>query len=85
MAYKLRLTATLCRDKAECDHFPLQIVQPFSRVIIAKAVICQPAVDMTALFRSRLVKFFHAIPENIDLRLDSGFQSRLHRCLRLRF
>ena len=42
MAGKLRFTAALRRQKTECDHLSLLIIQTGTGIVIAEAVIRQP-------------------------------------------
>ena len=73
MTGKLRLTAALCRQKTEGDHFTLLIVQTGAGIVIAKTVIRQPQIDVTALLRAGLPEVPHSLTKDIHLRLRSGF------------
>ena len=86
MAFKLRgypmygmhcSTAALREDKTKCDHFPFLVVEAGSGVVVAKAVVGQPAVDIAPQSRSIGLLFFHARPEQSDLFVESRLKTAL--------
>ena len=54
MGGKLWFAASLCSQKTKSNHFSLSVIQSAAGVIIAKAVVSQPVIDMSAFLRSRL-------------------------------
>jgi hypothetical protein len=67
VAGELWLAATLSGQKTEGDHLTLLVVQSLPSVVIAEAVIRQPAVDVAALLWAGLPEVFHSLPENVHL------------------
>ena len=85
MRRQLRFAASLCRQEAKRNHFPLSVIQPGSRILITEAVVRQPFVDMSGFLRTALVESAHSLSENIHLHLVSFLQAVFRCCLRLIF
>ena len=83
MRRELRFASALSGQEAERDHFSLSVVETVSRIVIAEAVACEPAVDVAAFFRTGFVEFLHAVTEDIHLSLNALFQAVFHRRRRL--
>ena len=70
---ELRLTASLGGEETESDHLPLPGIQALSGIVVSKAVVHQPSIDVPALLRAGLGKAPHALAEDLNLDLFAGF------------
>ena len=77
MGDKLRFAAALGGKEAESDHLALLIVQTGAGVVIAKAVVNQPVVNVATLLRTGLPEVFHLLAHSARLCLFACFQTIL--------
>ena len=79
MADRLRLAPALRDEQAERDHLALRVIEPRARVVIAEAVLGQPAVDMARFLGTRLVEVGHILAEQVHLLPYARLQTRALR------
>ena len=79
MRDELRFASALCSKKTKRNQFSLFVIQSVSCVVIAKAIVCQPIMDLSAFRIAGLIECSHMLAENIDLCLNAFFQS-VFRC-----
>ena len=84
MASELILAASLSQDKAEGNHLPLLIVKSSSGVVVAKTVVCQPAVDIFPQCRSFCLTFCHAFSKERHLFFQAFVKTAVLICSPLR-
>ena len=79
MSFQLWLATTLGSKETERNELAHLQVKSLTGVVIAKAVVSQPFVDVSAVFRSRLPEVAHRVAETTDLCLCASLTTGLHR------
>lgn len=76
-------TDALSQKKAKRDHFPFLIIQAIPCIVIAEAVVCQPAVDIPAKHRAIGLSFRHTLSKQLHLFRKPLFKSGFFTCCSL--
>ena len=79
MAFELWLATALCSKETKRNQLAHLQVKASAGVVIAKTVVGQPVVDMSAVLRARLPKVTHTVAKTTDLRLGTSLAAVLHR------